>query len=162
MFTSAPFKMFTSVYRSYKYKPVPMPINLCSHDLLLTCSHQSIKQNVIPSILACVHIKEKILEINSIDVHIYSKHLVFTSVLNGFLSTFCKNVYTKDAHVDFDGRCRHMLFYRPEGKVMFSQVFVCPQSASWLLVHCSSLLPRAVGTHPTGMLSCFNYESIAG
>ena len=41
-------------------------------------------------------------------------------------------------------------FYRPEGKVMFSQVFVCSQSASWLLVHCSSL----VGTHPTRMLSC--------
>ena len=27
-------------------------------------------------------------------------------------------------------------------KVMFSQVFVCLQSASWLLVHCSSLLWR--------------------
>ena len=29
---------------------------------------------------------------------------------------------------------------RPQGKVMFSQVFVCQQSASWLLVHCSALL----------------------
>ena len=27
-----------------------------------------------------------------------------------------------------------------KGKVMFSQVFVCPQSASWPLVHCSALL----------------------
>ena len=26
-----------------------------------------------------------------------------------------------------------------KGKVMFSQVFVFPQSASWLLVHCSDL-----------------------
>ena len=30
--------------------------------------------------------------------------------------------------------------HRPHGKVMFSQVFVCPQSASWLLAHCSALL----------------------
>ena len=35
-----------------------------------------------------------------------------------------------------------MCFYRPWGKVMFSQVSVCPQSASWLLGHCSSLLWR--------------------
>ena len=27
-----------------------------------------------------------------------------------------------------------------KGKVMFSQVFVCPQSASWLFIHCSALL----------------------
>ena len=31
-------------------------------------------------------------------------------------------------------------YYRPRGKVMFSQVSVCPQSASWLLVHCSTFL----------------------
>ena len=30
--------------------------------------------------------------------------------------------------------------YRPQGKVMFSQVSVCPQSASWTLAHCSALL----------------------
>ena len=30
--------------------------------------------------------------------------------------------------------------YQPKGKVLFSQVSVCPQSASWLLVHCSALL----------------------
>ena len=33
------------------------------------------------------------------------------------------------------------IFTDRKGKVMFSQVFVCSQSASWLLVHCSSLLP---------------------
>ena len=33
--------------------------------------------------------------------------------------------------------------YRPQGKVMFSQVTVCPQSASWILVHCSALLQRS-------------------
>ena len=33
-------------------------------------------------------------------------------------------------------------FYRPQGKVMFSQASVCPQSASWLLGHCSSFLQR--------------------
>ena len=33
--------------------------------------------------------------------------------------------------------------YRPQGKVMFSQASViCPQSASWQLGHCSSLLQR--------------------
>ena len=31
-------------------------------------------------------------------------------------------------------------YYRAEGKVMFSQLSVCPQSASWILVHCSTLL----------------------
>ena len=31
-------------------------------------------------------------------------------------------------------------FYRPQGRVMFSQVSVCPQLASWILVHCSALL----------------------
>ena len=31
-------------------------------------------------------------------------------------------------------------YYRSQGEVMFSQVSVCPQSASWLLSHCSSLL----------------------
>ena len=31
-------------------------------------------------------------------------------------------------------------FYRPQGKVMFSQVSVCPQSASWIFAHCSVLL----------------------
>ena len=31
---------------------------------------------------------------------------------------------------------------RPQGKVMFSQVSVCPQSASWLFGHWSSLLRR--------------------
>ena len=31
-------------------------------------------------------------------------------------------------------------FYRPQGKVVFSQVSVCPQSVSWILVHCSALL----------------------
>ena len=32
--------------------------------------------------------------------------------------------------------------YRPQGKVMFSQVSVCPQSASWILAHCLTLLQR--------------------
>ena len=32
--------------------------------------------------------------------------------------------------------------YRPQGKVMFSRVSVCPRSASWILVHCSALLHR--------------------
>ena len=39
-------------------------------------------------------------------------------------------------------------------KEIFSQVSVCPQSASWLLIHCSALV-RAIGMHHTGMLSCF-------
>ena len=30
--------------------------------------------------------------------------------------------------------------YRPQVKVMFSHVSVCPQSALWLFVHCSALL----------------------
>ena len=67
---------------------------------------------------------------------------MFTSTPNTSCSHQFKNVYTKDAHVGLDGRCLHMLFYRSHGKVIFSQVFVCPQSASWLLDHCSSLLPR--------------------
>ena len=29
-----------------------------------------------------------------------------------------------------------------KGKVMFSQMSVCPQSVSWLLIHCSALLRR--------------------
>ena len=29
-----------------------------------------------------------------------------------------------------------------KGKIKFSQVFVCPQLASWLLIHCSALLWR--------------------
>ena len=37
-------------------------------------------------------------------------------------------------------RCKWFYIYRPQGKVMFSHVFVCPQSASWLLGHWSSLL----------------------
>ena len=37
---------------------------------------------------------------------------------------------------------------------MFSQVFVCPQSASWLLVRCHPCYGE-VGTHHTGMLSLF-------
>ena len=32
--------------------------------------------------------------------------------------------------------------YGPQDKVMFSQVSVCPQSASWILVHCSAMLRR--------------------
>ena len=45
-------------------------------------------------------------------------------------------------------------FYRLQGKVMLSQASVCPQSASWLLAHpCYG----TVGTHATGMLSCFKY-----
>ena len=37
---------------------------------------------------------------------------------------------------------------------MLSQASVCPQSASWLLAHpCYG----TVGTHATGMLSCFKY-----
>ena len=51
--------------------------------------------------------------------------------------------------------------YRPQGKVIFSQVSVCPQSASWLLVHCSTLLNySAVGTHPAGMLSCYKCNQV--
>ena len=34
------------------------------------------------------------------------------------------------------------LFTDRKDKVMFSQMFVCPQSASWLLAHCSDLLRR--------------------
>ena len=45
--------------------------------------------------------------------------------------------------------------YRPQGEVMFSQVSVCPQSASCLLlVHWTALLQHN-SMHPTGMLSCF-------
>ena len=33
-------------------------------------------------------------------------------------------------------------YYRLQGKVMFPQVSVCPQSASWIQVHCSALLQR--------------------
>ena len=33
--------------------------------------------------------------------------------------------------------------YRPQGKVMFSQVTVCPQSATWLLRHWPSLLQHS-------------------
>ena len=47
---------------------------------------------------------------------------------------------------------------RPQGKVTFSQVSVCPQSASWILVHCS--VPLRCG--PTGMLSCYTKENIFG
>ena len=36
---------------------------------------------------------------------------------------------------------KRIMFTDRKGKVMFSQVF-CSQSASWLLVHCSSLLWR--------------------
>ena len=46
----------------------------------------------------------------------------------------------------FCGQCRILSqfdFYRPQGKVIFSQVSVCPQSGSWLLVHCSTLLQHA-------------------
>ena len=51
----------------------------------------------------------------------------------------------------FFGVCHFSLFFTfasslwywaIKGKVIFSQVFVCPQSASWLLDHCSSLLQR--------------------
>ena len=45
--------------------------------------------------------------------------------------------------------------YRPQGKVMFSQVSVCPQSVSWFT---APPCYGAVGIHPTGMLSswcCF-------
>ena len=41
-----------------------------------------------------------------------------------------------------------------KGKAMFSQMFVCPQSASWLTVIAQPCY-GAVGMHPTGMLSCF-------
>ena len=33
-------------------------------------------------------------------------------------------------------------FYGMQEKVMFSQLSVCPQLASWILVHCSALLRR--------------------
>ena len=36
----------------------------------------------------------------------------------------------------------YSIFTDHKGKVMFLQVFVCPQWASWLLVHCWSLLSR--------------------
>ena len=45
-------------------------------------------------------------------------------------------------------------FYQPQGKAMFSQLSVCPQSAPWLLVMVRPCC-GAVSTHPTGMLSCF-------
>ena len=48
---------------------------------------------------------------------------------------------------------KRIMFTDRKGKVMFSQVF-CSQSASWLLVHCSSLLWR--GRYASSwMLSCF-------
>ena len=38
--------------------------------------------------------------------------------------------------------CIDKYFYRPQGKVMFSQVSVYPQLASRLQVHCSAFLRR--------------------
>ena len=32
------------------------------------------------------------------------------------------------------------IIYRPQGKVLFLHVSVCPQSALWILVHCLSLV----------------------
>ena len=46
-----------------------------------------------------------------------------------------------DARLAFKGK-QLQCFYRPKGKVMFSQVSVCSQSASRMLVHCSALLRR--------------------
>ena len=46
-------------------------------------------------------------------------------------------------------------YYRPQGKVMFSQASVCPQSVSWLFGHC------VVGTHPSGMLLFSNLLSVS-
>ena len=47
-----------------------------------------------------------------------------------------------------------------KGKVMFSQVFVSPQSASWLLVHCSALLWRGrYASYRNAFLFFFNLYS---
>ena len=44
-----------------------------------------------------------------------------------------------------------------KGKVMFSQVSVCPQSASWLLVHYSALLRRR---HHASYWNAFSFGNI--
>ena len=48
--------------------------------------------------------------------------------------------------------------YRPQGKVMFSQVSVCPQSASWLPSHCSSLL--RLGRYASYCNAFLSFESL--
>ena len=46
------------------------------------------------------------------------------------------------SYVQLVRHCCWADYYRPQKKVMFSQVSVCPQSASWLLVHCLALSRR--------------------
>ena len=46
-------------------------------------------------------------------------------------------------------------FYRPQGKVMFSQLSVCPQSASWTLAHCSTLLRGRYASYWNAFLFVF-------
>ena len=47
-------------------------------------------------------------------------------------------------------------FYRPQGKVMFSQLSVSHSVHNWPHAYSVTAHPchGAVGTHPTGMLSC--------
>ena len=54
-----------------------------------------------------------------------------------------RNVHNVKAKYQVNKYClERSYFYRPQVKVMFSQLPVCPQSVSWLLVHCSAFLQR--------------------
>ena len=72
----------------------------------------------------------------------------------------CREIFSDDSRyrlrqLNVNGKVFIIDFFtccRLPGKVMFSQVSVCPQLASWILVHCSALLWR-VGMHLTGMLT---------
>ena len=46
-----------------------------------------------------------------------------------------------------------VIFTDRKGKVMFSQVSVCPRSASWLLVHCSALRRGRYASYSNAFLS---------
>ena len=50
-----------------------------------------------------------------------------------------------------------VLHYRPQGKVMFSQVSISHSVHNWPHGYSVTTNPchGAVGTHPTGMLSCY-------
>ena len=58
--------------------------------------------------------------------------------LAGFCTECIQNFYSNPVIQFLLNSC----CYRPQGKVMFSQVSVCPQSASWRLVHYLTLLQR--------------------
>ena len=62
-----------------------------------------------------------------------------------------------------------LLYYRPQGKVMFSQVSVIlstiglmPTQSLLILVGYSVTCYGAVGTHPTGMFSCLHVRFLSG